>query len=117
MGWIVRARGVWVKFNWKKGMTNVEIQMTKEIQNPNDEGRLRAKKIVLDILYSLRHLDFDIPSSFQFRHSSFHHPRTAQLAQPAIPVGLDPFRPTRYRSCCLTPMSVNAWMRIGSRSI
>jgi hypothetical protein len=43
MAWIVRMGGVWVKFNWggmTPGMTNVEIQMTNEIENLNDETRL-----------------------------------------------------------------------------
>jgi len=73
-------------------MTNVEIQMTKEIQNPNDEGRLRAKKIVLDILYSLRHLDFGI-RHFDFGIRHFIIRGLCRLPNPPSPLVLTHFGP------------------------
>lgn len=43
-------------------MTNVEIQMTKEGRNFNDEKRCAG---------CFRHSSFVIHSTFEFRHSSF----------------------------------------------
>ncbi|PYM14105.1 MAG: hypothetical protein DME18_07465 [Verrucomicrobia bacterium] len=49
-------------------MTNDEFPMTKEIRNPNDEGKTRgrartASTFVLRHSFGIRHSDFDIVQS------------------------------------------------------
>jgi hypothetical protein len=62
-------------------MTNDEIQMTKEGRNPNVEEPTRPKNRLFDICAS----SLVIPSSFEFRHSTFvvlARPQLGHVARP-----------------------------------